>query len=67
MAMYLSSSVPGPYLIPFTHSLSKYLGSIYYMLTTIPGVDDATVNNQRIVLDLFEFVFLVKGFLLVRL
>ena len=37
------------------------------MLTTIPGVDDATVNNQRIVLDLFEFVFLVKGFLLVRL
>ena len=37
------------------------------MLTTIPGVDDATVNNQRIVLDLIEFVFLVKGFLLVRL
>ena len=37
------------------------------MLTTIPGMDDATVNNQRILLDLIEFVFLVKGFLLLRL
>ena len=50
----------------FTHSLSKYLWSVYYMLTTIPGMDDATVNNQRIFLDLIEFAFLVRGFLLVR-
>ena len=50
----------------FTHSLSKYLWSHYYMLTTIPGMDDARVNNQRIFLDLIEFVFLVRGFLLVR-
>ena len=30
------------------------------MLTTIPGMDDATVNNQRIFLDLIEFAFLVS-------
>ena len=36
------------------------------MLTTIPVMDDATVNNQIIFLDLIEFVFLVRGFLLVR-
>ena len=36
------------------------------MLTTIPGMDDARVNNQRIILDFIEFVFLVRGFLLVR-
>ena len=31
------------------------------MLTTIPVMDDATVNNQIIFLDLIEFVFLVRG------
>ena len=31
------------------------------MLTTIPGMDDATVNNQRIFLDLIEFVLFSEG------